>query len=119
MVSKDSLEPTIGVLPPVRGQCHEKSFNVEHHAILGCVPRFTDYGRTYTIWPGNRHDAQGIEEFVHGFPNAGIAGKVVMAKNKASWHEPWPEHLQSSFDGGVEVGVEQDEAPPKSRRRQG
>ena len=34
-----------------------------------------------------------------------------MTEDKASWHEPWPEHLQASFDGRVEVGVEQDEAP--------
>ena len=71
---------------------------------------FTDYSRTYAIRPGNWHDAQGIEELVYGFANAGIAGKIIMTEDKASWHEPWPEHLQASFDGRVEVGVEQDEA---------
>jgi hypothetical protein len=81
--------------------------------IRGCVPGLTDYGGAYTIRPGNQYDAQGVEELVYGFANAGIAGKIVMAKNKTSWHEPWPEHLQCGFDRRVEVGVEQDKAPPE------
>jgi hypothetical protein len=79
--------------------------------ILGGVLGFADYGGAYAIWPGNRHDTQGFEEFVHGFANAGKAGEVVVAKDKSTWHEPWPEYFQASFDGGVEVSVEQDEAP--------
>jgi hypothetical protein len=32
-------------------------------------------------------------QLVYGFANAGIAGKIVMTEDKASWHQPWPEPL--------------------------